>query len=76
LKNDLQNLYEDEEVTNDKGIFLYLLSGKEKEKIKHLNIRTFDASIKKAVFKNQKGHCARCNKSIEYNSSHADHIEP
>ena len=79
LTNDLEKFLDDEDITNEKGIFIYLLSGKNPEKERHLNIRTFDHSVKKVVLKNQGGRCANyanCQTSIDIKTSHADHIKP
>ena len=61
LEKQIQDLILDEDVSNQRGIYLYLLSGNEK----HLNIRAFDERTKQRVYEKQDGICMRCK-----NNSH------
>ena len=63
--------YEDQ-ITNKKGIFEYVLDGDER----HLNIRAFKESEKRAAYEKQNGICAKCGKHFEYNEMEGDHITP
>ena len=65
-------LMEDEEVSNKKGIYEYLLSGDEKT----LNLRQFPDKIKKAKYESQQGICPMCNKHFQFNEMEGDHIKP
>lgn len=69
-------LFEDEgnehQVTNKKGIYEYLLDGKEK----HLSIRAFLERDKRSAYEKQKGKCPLCGEHFELSEMHADHIKP
>jgi len=68
----ISTLITDEDVTNQRGIYAYLLSGNEK----HLNIRAFDEKIKTRTYEKQKGICKKCKKHFEYAEMDGDHIKP
>jgi len=74
IESETASLIADDDVTNKKGIYPYLLTGEEK----HLNIRTFSASQKQKAYEKQKGHCPKCPKTKhwELNEMEADHIKP
>jgi 5-methylcytosine-specific restriction endonuclease McrA len=63
---------QDEDVTSKKGIYEFLLTGKEK----HLNIRTFTDNQKRESYEKQKGICLTCKEHFELNQMEADHITP
>ena len=63
---------EDDDVTNNKGIYSYVLTGKEK----HLNIRAFSDKEKRQTYERQKGICVICKEHFELNEMEADHIDP
>jgi len=46
LETEVSKLMEDEDVTNKKGIYSYVLNGKEK----HLNIRAFSKNQKREAY--------------------------
>lgn len=68
----VNELLEDEDVTNKSGIFEYLLSGDEK----HLNIRIFSTKMKREAYQRQDGICAVCGKHFKIGEMEADHITP
>jgi hypothetical protein len=72
LEENVSRLMQDEDVTNKKGIYIYLLTDKEK----HLNIRAFSDNQKREAFERQKGICPVCKKKFELNQMEADHITP
>lgn len=72
LEEKIKKLIIDDDVTNKKGIFEYLLSGNEK----HLNIRDFSDSIKMIKYEEQKGICPICKNHFEYEQMDGDHITP
>jgi len=72
LEKEIAQLMEDEDVTNKKGIYLYVLTGKEK----HLNIRAFSPNQKREAYERQKGICPTCNENFELEEMEADHITP
>jgi hypothetical protein len=65
-------LMEDEDVTNKKGIYVYVLDGKEK----NLNIRAFTNNQKREAFEGQKGVCPVCKKGFAIEEMEGDHITP
>ncbi|MBX3037848.1 MAG: DUF262 domain-containing protein [Anaerolineales bacterium] len=72
LEKEITKLMQDEDVTNKKGIYEYVLNGKEK----HLNIRAFTDKQKREAYERQKGICVVCKKHFEINEMEADHIKP
>ncbi len=68
----ISELYEDTEIKSKKGIYYYILNGDSK----HLNLRTFEDHVKKAIYEKQKGKCKHCNKEFPLSQMHADHIKP
>ena len=73
LEKEIVRLMKDFDVTNQRGIYEYLLSGKKKENL--LNIRKFDERMKATVYERQGGICVYCKKHFEINEMHADHIK-
>ena len=71
-KNALSRLLDDEDVSNQKGIYEYLLDGNEK----HLNIRAFTSKVARTAYERQKGICPKCDKHFELEEMQADHITP
>jgi len=72
LKQRVQELRKDEDVTNKKGIYAYLLSGKEK----YLNIRPFSDNQKIECYEKQDGICVVCKEHFEMEEMEGDHITP
>lgn len=75
LEQEIQALMMDDDVTNKKGIYPYVLHRNEK----YLNIRAFTDSQKRAAYERQKGicrgqYCGR--KHFEFEQMEADHITP
>lgn len=68
----IKELLLDDDVTNLKGIYIYLLTGKEK----HLNIRAFSESDKMRKYKEQGGVCPMCGETFLYEKMDGDHILP
>ena len=58
VETKVAELMADEDVTNKKGIYLYILDGDEK----HLNVRAFDNTQKRIAFEQQHGYCPRCHR--------------
>lgn len=65
-------LIADDEVQNKKGIYAYILDGKEK----HLSLRSFSDSTKQKVFEKQKGVCPHCKEIFVIEQMEGDHIDP
>mgnify|MGYP002859137792 FL=1 len=72
LEARIVELMEDDDVTNNGGIYEYLLSGEEK----HLSIRAFTPKMARAAFERQKGVCLKCGKTFTIEQMQADHITP
>jgi hypothetical protein len=72
LEDRIVQLLDDDDVTNQKGIYEYLLDGQEK----HLNIRAFSAKMARTAYERQKGICPKCGKHFEIEEMQADHITP
>ncbi len=72
LEVEIAKLMEDEDVSNKKGIYAYVLTRKEK----HLNIRAFSDNQKREAYERQKGICTVCKEHFELEEMEADHITP
>ncbi len=72
LEEKITELMLDEDVSNKKGIYSYILTRKEK----YLNIRVFTDNQKREAYERQKGVCTLCNDHFELNEMEADHITP
>ncbi|MDE2775003.1 MAG: DUF262 domain-containing protein [Chloroflexota bacterium] len=62
----------DDDVTNQSGIYPYILTRDEK----HLNIRAFTAGMKQRVYEAQHGECQICGNCFDIGDMEADHIKP
>lgn len=83
LEEQVAKLMQDDDITRPKGIYAYVLTGDER----HLNIRQFTDSEKRAAYERQKGVCAnktKCRtpgnadgkKVFPIEEMEADHITP
>jgi HNH endonuclease len=72
LEEEISKLMEDEDVTNKKGIYSYVLTRKEK----YLNLRSFTDKQKREAFERQKGICPKCGNHFKMEEMEADHINP
>jgi len=72
FEKEIAILMEDEDVTNKKGIYSYVLTRKEK----FLNIRSFTEKQKREAYERQKGKCKKCGKKFGISEMEADHITP
>lgn len=72
LEDKISKLMEDPDVTNKRGIYIYVLTGDERK----LNIREFNDREKREAYERQKGVCPKCGKHFEFNKMHGDHIIP
>ena len=76
LEKKVKALMEDDEVTNPKGIYEYVLSNCSKDKEKHLSIREFSDKEKSMMYSKQNGICPICGKHYEIEEMEGDHIIP
>ena len=72
LETEINHLMQDDDVTKKKGIYLYVLTRKEK----HLNIRAFTQSQKRALYEKQQSICPVCKEHFTISEMEADHITP
>ncbi|MGO1230551.1 GmrSD restriction endonuclease domain-containing protein [Glutamicibacter arilaitensis] len=72
LEEQITALMMDEDVTNKKGIYSYVLSGQEK----HLNIRAFSDNEKREAYERQQSICPICTDSFQIEEMEGDHITP
>lgn len=72
LEDEVKRLMLDDDVTKKKGIYSYLLTGKEK----HLNIRAFTQQMKRQAYERQDGKCPICKETFDISEMEADHITP
>ena len=74
LEAEVQRLMADDDVQRKSGIYEYLLSGGERERV--LSIRAFTDSQKRAAYERQGGVCRKCGKKFAYEEMEGDHIVP
>lgn len=72
LEQQIAALIADDEVVNKKGIYSYVLDGKQK----HLSLRQFTPNMKRKVFERQNGVCPLCSETFSYEEMEGDHIDP
>ena len=73
IEQETARLILDDDVTQNKGIYPYILTREEK----HLNIRAFSEGMKQKVYEKQKGICVICKPTNSQSKEmEADHITP
>jgi hypothetical protein len=72
LEEEITQLMQDEDVTNKRGIYEYVLDRQER----HLNIRAFDKRMQREAYERQKGICVKCGQHFDIEEMEADHITP
>jgi uncharacterized protein with ParB-like and HNH nuclease domain len=72
LEEEITKLMQDEDVTNKKGIYEYVLTRKER----FLQIRAFTDNQKREAYERQKGICPVCTEEYQLEGMEADHITP
>jgi hypothetical protein len=72
IEIEISKLMQDDDVTNKKGIYSYVLTRNER----HLNIRVFSESQKRKTYERQEEKCTICREHFEFNEMEADHIVP
>lgn len=72
LDSEVARLMADEDVERKRGIYSYLLDGKER----HLSIRAFSPAMRREAYERQGGVCSACRKHFELEAMEADHITP
>ena len=74
LEKRIVELFLDDDLSNHKGIYEFLLSGETEEK--HLSFRVFDSRMRRYAYELQKHKCIKCGKTFEIEQMEADHITP
>ncbi|MBQ8177783.1 MAG: DUF262 domain-containing protein [Clostridia bacterium] len=72
LEKEIQELMIDDDVTNKKGIYSFVLTREEK----YLSIRAFTEKQKREAYERQKGICPKCGKYFDIKEMAGDHITP
>lgn len=72
LEEKITMLMADDDVTNKKGIYQYVLTNEEK----HLSIRAFTDTMKRGAYERQKGICPKCGNHFKIEEMDGDHITP
>ncbi|MBF8962323.1 DUF262 domain-containing protein [Pontibacter sp. FD36] len=70
LEEEITLLMQDEDVTNKKGIYTYVLTRKEK----HLSLRAFTDNQKREAYEKQEGICVKCGEKFEFHEMEGDHV--
>ena len=72
LEARIVELLDDEDVTNQRGVYAYLLDGDPR----HLSIRAFTPKMARSAYERQKGVCPRCGRKFAIEQMQADHVTP
>jgi len=72
IESETARLILNDDVTNQKGIYPYILTRDEKR----LNIRAFTDGMKQRVYEKQGGKCAVCENDFDIADMEADHVRP
>ena len=75
LEEKIQELYKNEEVTSQKGVFSFLITGDERS----LNLKQFNTQVKARVYEKQSGVCIKpdgCGEKFALSEMDADHKIP
>lgn len=76
LEEKVKRLMEDDEVTDKKGVYEYVLSGEDEMLAKKLSKREFSKSDKRTVYEKQNGICPHCGRKYSFDEMEGDHITP
>lgn len=72
LEQTIKELMMDDDITNKKGIYAYVLDGDER----HLSIRAFTPAMKREAYERQDGICPVCGEHFSLEQMEGDHITP
>lgn len=72
LEKEVVRLMADEDVSNKRGIYTYVLDGDER----NLSIRAFSDAQKREAYERQGGVCPKCKKKFAIEEMEGDHITP
>jgi hypothetical protein len=68
----IKTLMMDDDVTNKKGVYSYILT----QNTKHLNLRAFTPSQKRTAYEQQNGECPVCKGKFQMEDMEGDHKTP
>jgi hypothetical protein len=74
LEEKINSLMADEDVTDHKGVYEYVLSNCSKDKERHLSIRKFSDKDKRTAYEKQNGICPICGEYHTIEEMEGDHI--
>ena len=72
LEHEIRELILDDDVTNKKGVFPYVLTRNKR----YLSLRSFTESMKMMAYEKQSGKCPSCGGIFDYSETEADHVTP
>lgn len=72
LEERIKDLMMDDDITNKKGIYAYVLDGDER----HLSIRAFTDAMKREAYERQDGICPSCGGHFTLEQMEGGHIKP
>ena len=72
LEISIRTLLMDDDVTNKKGVYAYVLSGDER----NLAVRAFSQGQRREAYERQNGVCVVCGETFDISEMDADHITP
>lgn len=76
LEKKINALMANEEVTEKKGVYEYLLSGEDESLARKLSKRSFSERDKRTAYERQRGVCPKCGERHEYGEMEGDHVVP
>lgn len=76
LEAKVNSLMANEEVTDKKGVYEYLLSGEDENLACKLSKRVFSEREKRTIYERQNGICPLCGEYHEFEEMEGDHIIP
>lgn len=76
LEKKIKELMENEEVTDKKGIYEYILNSEDEALVKKLSKREFSKSDQRTAYEKQDGICPHCGEKYTFSELEGDHIIP
>jgi hypothetical protein len=76
LEEQIKDLMMNDEVTDKKGVYEYVLSGCDEYIARKLSKRSFSNTDKRTAYERQDGICPKCGEHHEFSEMEGDHIVP
>ena len=76
LESKIHSLMENDEVTEHKGVYEYVLSGESENLARKLSKRVFTIQQKRTAYEKQGGICPKCGGHYAFEEMEGDHIIP